>query len=241
MRAVDIGIPTEPGRIRDFVTGSLDMASLPVAQAEAAITISGGQVRLSNIATRATGADLSVSANVNLTDGALDAQLTFSGAVPQGTTASATKPVIFISLKGALPDAKRTIDTNALSNWLALRAVEQQSQKVEQMEKVRRDADEAQRADEAKHLEEMTRAEDARREASAPSMTPSVLPMTPPGDANGATGSAPPLPPIIKVLPPPKPRAEQRPAHQPPQQAEQARTAPPKPLVGRPLDLLNAQ
>lgn len=239
MRAVDIGIPTEPGRIREFVTGALDMASLPVPQAEAAITINGGQVRLSNIATRATGADLSASANVNLTDGALDAQLTLSGAVPQGTTASATKPVIFISLKGALPDAKRTIDTNALANWLALRAVEQQSQKVEQMEKARRDAEEAQRAEEAKRLEEMTRAEEARREASAPSVAPPAASL---GDANGATGSAPPLPPVIKVLPPPKPRAEQRPAHQQPQQQpEQPKPTPPKPLVGRPLDLLNAQ
>jgi hypothetical protein len=82
----------------------------------------------------------------------------------------------------------------------------------------------------------MTRAEDARREASAPSVAP-------PGDANGATGSAPPLPPVIKVLPQPKPRAEQRPAaqHASPQQAEQAKPAPPKPLVGRPLDLLGAQ
>jgi large subunit ribosomal protein L24 len=231
MRAVDIGIPTEPSRIREFVTGFLDMAALPVPQAEAAITISGGQVLVSNITTRATGADLSASANVNLTDGALDAQLTLSGVVPQGTTASATKPVIFISLKGALPDAKRTIDTNALANWLALRAVEQQSQKLDQMEKARKEAEEKQRAEEAKRLEEMARAEEARREASAPAATP-------PADANGATGSAPPLPPVIKVLPPPKPRAEQRAT---PQQAEQTKPSPPRPLVGRPLDLLGTQ
>ena len=203
-------------------------------QAEAALTIGGGQARISNIATRASGADLSASANVNLTDGALDAQLTLNGSVPAGSTASATKPVIFISLKGALPDAKRTIDTNALANWLALRAVEQQSQKVEQMEKARREAEEKQRVEEAKRLEEMTRAEEARREASAPS--------TPPAEANGATGTAPPLPPVIKILPPPKPRAEQRPAHQQqPQHAEQTKPATPKPLVGRPLDLLGAQ
>ncbi|MEW6450639.1 MAG: AsmA family protein [Pseudomonadota bacterium] len=234
MRAVDIGIPTDPNRIREFVATSLDMASLPVPQAEAALTISGGQVRISNIATRATGADLAASANVNLTDGALDAQLTLNGSVPTGSTASATKPVIFISLKGALPDAKRTIDTNALANWLALRAVEQQSQKVEQMEKARREAEEKQRVEEAKRLEEMARAEEARREASAPS--------TPPAEANGATGTAPPLPPVIKILPPPKPRVEHRPTHQQqPQQAEQAKPAAPKPLVGRPLDLLGAQ
>ena len=49
MRAVDLGVPTENSRVREFVTGSLDMGSLSVPQAEAAFVISGGQVRISNI------------------------------------------------------------------------------------------------------------------------------------------------------------------------------------------------
>jgi large subunit ribosomal protein L24 len=240
MRAVDLGVPTENSRVREFVTGSLDMGSLSVPQAEAAFVISGGQVRISNIATRATGADIAASASMNLFDGALDANLTLSGHVPQGTTASATKPVIFIALKGTPPDVKRTIDTNALSNWLALRAVEQQSQKLDQMEKARKAAEEAQREEEAKRLEELTRAEQARREALAPAAAPATESDTiQPGEpsaaagAPAATSAVPPLPPVIKVVPLPKPRAAAT-------QAEQPKPTPPKPVVGRPLDLIGA-
>ena len=49
IRAVDLGIPTDANRIRDFVMTALENGTLPVARAEAAITIAAGQARLSNV------------------------------------------------------------------------------------------------------------------------------------------------------------------------------------------------
>jgi large subunit ribosomal protein L24 len=45
-----------------------------------------------------------------------------------------TRPEITIALKGPINAPKRTIDAAALANWLALRAVEQQSQKLDVLE-----------------------------------------------------------------------------------------------------------
>jgi large subunit ribosomal protein L24 len=232
MRAFDIGVPTEPNRIRDFVASSLDMGTLNVPQAEAALTISGGQARISNIATQAAGADLSASANVDFADGTLDAQVTLAGAVAHGTTASATKPVIFISLKGALPDAKRTIDTNALANWLALRAVEQQSQQLDQMEKARKAAEEAQRAEEAKRQQELKRKEEERRDATAQTEAPPTETEISQVPQDAPTSGLPPPAPAsstAKPIPLPRPRAALPP--------EPAKSASP----GWPLNLFGGQ
>ena len=97
IRAVDLGIPTDANRIRDFVTTALENGTLPAAHAEAAITIAAGQARLSNIIARTSGADLSAAANVDLVEGALDAVLTLAGTPSQ---AGGARPTLSIALKG---------------------------------------------------------------------------------------------------------------------------------------------
>ena len=96
IRAVDLGIPTDANRIRDFVMTALETGTLPAPRAEAAITIAAGQARLSNAVTRATGADLSVSANIDLADATLDAVLTLSGAT---MLAGGARPTVTVGLK----------------------------------------------------------------------------------------------------------------------------------------------
>ena len=82
---------------------------------------------------RAQRADLAVSGSVNLADAALEGRLTLFGM--GGTNAPAnTRPEITIGLKGPVDTPKRSIDVAALSSWLALRAVEQQSKKLEALE-----------------------------------------------------------------------------------------------------------
>ena len=136
IRAVDLGIPTEPDRIRDFVATALENGTLPAAHAEAAITIAAGQARLSHVIARTSGADLSAAANVDLVDGALDAVLTLAGTPSQ---AGGPRPTLSIALKGPWHAPSRTIDANALASWLALRAVEQQAKQVDLMEQQQRE------------------------------------------------------------------------------------------------------
>jgi uncharacterized protein involved in outer membrane biogenesis len=133
IRAVDQGLPIDAVRIRDRMDAALASGVLAVPLAEGAITIEGGQARLSGTTVRAQRADVAVSGGVNLAEGALDARLTLSGTGGPGAAAN-TRPEVFVALKGPLDAPKRTVDVAALASWLALRAVEQQSKKLDVLE-----------------------------------------------------------------------------------------------------------
>jgi uncharacterized protein involved in outer membrane biogenesis len=201
-RAVELGIPTEGARIRRFVTGALDNAGLPVAKASAAISINAGQAHLRDIAIKADGADLQAIVSVDLADATLDAMLTLDS-LP--STADAARPAVLVALKGALPLPKRTVDISLLSSWLTLRAVEQQTKRLDAMERARREAAAAQAAIAA---------------GKQPVVAPvSTIPETAPAAAESSPGSvgpvpggvqAPALPPAITVPTAPKPRVAPR-------------------------------
>ena len=133
IRAVDQGLPIDATRVRDRMDAALASGVLTFALAEGALTINAGQARLGNIMVRAQGADLTAGGSVNLADGALDARLSLLGAAGTGSLAS-TRPEIAIALKGPSDAPKRSIDVAALTSWLALRAVEQQSKKLDLLE-----------------------------------------------------------------------------------------------------------
>ena len=133
MRAVDQGLPIDVNRVRDRTDAALASGVLSVALAEGAITINAGQARLSDVTVRAQRADLAVSGSVNLADAALEGRLTLFGMGGASAPAN-TRPEITIGLKGPVDTPKRSIDVAALASWLALRAVEQQSKKLEALE-----------------------------------------------------------------------------------------------------------
>lgn len=132
IRAVDQGLPIDANRVRDRMEAALSSGVLTFALAEGALAINAGQARLSNTIVRAQGGDLAVSGSVNLADGAMDARLTLLGA--PGAGAMVSRPEIAIALKGPNDAPKRSIDVAALTSWLALRAVEQQSKKLDLLE-----------------------------------------------------------------------------------------------------------
>ncbi|HKA80032.1 MAG TPA: AsmA family protein [Xanthobacteraceae bacterium] len=133
MRAVDLGLPIDATRVRDRMDAALASGVLTFALAEGALAINAGRARLTNTTVQAQGADLAVSGSVNLADGVLDGRLTLLGAAGTGALAS-TRPEIAISLKGPSDAPRRSIDVAALTSWLALRAVEQQSKKLDLLE-----------------------------------------------------------------------------------------------------------
>jgi hypothetical protein len=133
IRAVDQGLPIDTVRVRDRMDAALASGGLAVTLAEGAITINAGQARLSNPTVRAQRGDLAVNGNVNLAEGDLDARLILFGAGGAGAPAN-TRPEVGIALKGPIDTPKRTVDVAALASWLALRAVEQQSKKLDVLE-----------------------------------------------------------------------------------------------------------
>ena len=133
IRAVDGGLPVDTARVRTWLDKALAARALPVDLAEGTITLTAGQARLSNTVVHTPAAELTAGGSVNLADGGLEARLTLAGPAGIGGIAQAP-PKIAIALKGPVANPQRTIDVAALSSWLALRSVEQQSKKLEVLE-----------------------------------------------------------------------------------------------------------
>jgi uncharacterized protein involved in outer membrane biogenesis len=138
MRAADRGLPLDAARIRDAVAPWLDTGPLEIAHADGVLTVAGGQVRLPTMIARARGADVSASGSLDLVSAVVDARIALAGPA----VAPAGRPEIIVSLRGPLVAPRRNIDVAALAGWLALRAVDQQSKKLEAIEKGRGNAPE---------------------------------------------------------------------------------------------------
>jgi len=212
IRAVDQGLPIDAIRVRDRMDAALASGGLAVSLAEGAIAIDAGQARLSNPVVRAQRGDLAVSGSVNLAEAALDARLTLFGAGGAGAPTD-IRPEIGIALKGPIDAPKRTIDVAALASWLALRAVEQQSKKLDVLE--------------------------GRAPVPPPAPTAVNAPTSAskPKPATPAAERAQPLPPPIDIRPAPTPRA---PRPQPGSAATQGaatQAQKPAPVPARPRSL----
>jgi large subunit ribosomal protein L24 len=199
------------------VDAALTRGGLGVALAEGAITISDGQARLSNPTLRAQRADLTAGGSVNLAEGALDARLTLFGA---GAGAPAdTRPEIGIVLKGPIETPKRTVDVAALASWLALRAVEQQSKKLDVLE------------GRAPALSTQPAVVKTNADPAAPKVPSPAKPKPPAPAAEGVQ----PLSPPVDIRPAPTPRAPRAQPATPPPAPTQAQKPPAAPARPRSL------
>jgi hypothetical protein len=220
------------------VSRALASGSLKVKQAEGALTLTAGQLRLERVKVSAEDAPLDASGTLDLTNGALDSRLVLSGT----GSAGGLRPDIYMALSGPLADPRRSVDVSALTGWLTLRSVEVQARKVKALEEAdaRRRADEQaaakRRAEEdAKRLaieEARRRAEDeAKLRAMLGTPTGIAAPVVRPIDAVSRPASALPAETVTtqpsrtgKVAPSPGllPLIESAPALPPPIMVERA-------------------
>jgi large subunit ribosomal protein L24 len=137
IRNVDQGLQLDATRIRDRMEQALSAGVLTVARADGEFTLVGGQARVVNVNVKvnAQGAELGVSGSALLADDTIDAKLTLSAERPDAP--AGTRPEVTITLKGATDAPKRAIDVTAFFNWLALRAVDQQSKRIDALEAAR--------------------------------------------------------------------------------------------------------
>ena len=85
--------------------------------------------RLSKFTADSSGAQLSAAGGLDLTTGSIDGRLVLSGAGAAGP-----RPDIFMALKGPMTAPERTIDVSALTGWLTLRSIENESKKIRAIE-----------------------------------------------------------------------------------------------------------
>jgi uncharacterized protein involved in outer membrane biogenesis len=131
-RAVDHGLVIDNNRISDLASKSLEGGQLSVKRAESDLEVSAGQIHLANVSIESKDAPLSVASTLDLTDGSIAAQLDLSGI----QESAGARPKIFVALKGQFTAPTRSVDASALTGWLTLRAVENQTKRLRAIESV---------------------------------------------------------------------------------------------------------
>jgi len=134
IRSTDQGLPIDVARIRERMDQALAVGPLPVSLAEGQIAVVAGQIRLANMMVRAQGAELALSGNVALAEDAIDARLLLTGPARTDGPAGAASPDVAVTLKGPIDAPKRTLEAAAFTNWLALRALEQHTRRIDALE-----------------------------------------------------------------------------------------------------------
>jgi uncharacterized protein involved in outer membrane biogenesis len=135
-RAVDQGTMLDAPRIHDTVSASLEGGPFDVRHLEAPITLTLGQAHL-GATVKHEDVDLAVNADVDLSQGGLDARLTLTGSGE--ANASELRPDVLITLKGPIDAPRRALELSSLASWLTLRAVERQTRRLEVIDASRRE------------------------------------------------------------------------------------------------------
>jgi large subunit ribosomal protein L24 len=193
-RAVDQGLPVEAVKIESLASKALASGQLNVKTAEGQLAIGAGQIRLADAKVSGDGADMAMSGVFDLTNGSLNARLVLTGT----DTAAGARPDIFVALNGPLDAPNKTIDVSGLTGWLTLRAIDQQSKKL--------DAIEAAPKDEPKPIIQPEPKTESKPEAERGSSVETAKPK------ESSAAKKPPVPPRSAAVPPQQPRAAAPPA-----------------------------
>jgi hypothetical protein len=93
--------------------------------------VAAGQLRMNKFAVVSRDVRLSTAGSLDLTNGGLDARLVLSGLTEQ----DGARPDIYIALKGPVSAPQRTVDVSSLVGWLTLRAVDNQTKQLREIER----------------------------------------------------------------------------------------------------------
>jgi hypothetical protein len=209
IRASDAGQAIDDARLRKIVEPALSGGALLVASAEIPFTIRDGRLRVGATTLEADGVRAIVSGGYDIPADQADLRATLAApGIGQGRP-----PEIQVFAAGS-PDAfDRTVDVAALSSWLAVRAIDRETLRLDSIE--RGQATPASIAPLA----------EPRSPLQSPLETPRLLPkpktsaprpsITPPANTSNAPATnnassavsqqVPPLPPPIDVRPAPRP------------------------------------
>jgi hypothetical protein len=131
IRASDNGQATDDIKLRQIVERALSAGSLSIASAQVPFNIKDGRLRIGATTLDAEGARLVVSGGYDMSADQTDIR----AALTSTATGSATGPEIQVFAVGS-PDAlDRTVDVAALSSWLAVRAIDRETRRLDSIER----------------------------------------------------------------------------------------------------------
>jgi large subunit ribosomal protein L24 len=227
IRASDNGEATDDNKLRQIVEPALWAGGLAVASVQIPFNIKDGRLRVGATTLDAQGARAIVSGGYDISADQTDIR----AALTSTTAGSATgRPEIQIFAVGS-PDAlDRTVDVAALSAWLAVRAIERETRRLESIERGEVPppalpasipppamAQPPAEAPPAAKLPDLPGSEvpipgrDPRRLAPKPRVSPPLPVVTLPSHAPVVSQQLAPLPPPIEIRPAPGPVAKPKP------------------------------
>ncbi|MDR3466956.1 MAG: AsmA-like C-terminal region-containing protein [Xanthobacteraceae bacterium] len=220
--ASDAGRVNGDAALRDLMTKALKGAPLAVASAQIPFSLRDGGLRVAQTTLDGDGARLVVSGGYDLTADQFDLRAELASS-RLGT--SADRPAIEIFAHGPPDHLNRSIDVALLSSWLAVRAIDRETRRLESLERGDRAAPTPPPSTAVipAPTEVPTNDQPARDQHRVmPKLRP-VSPIPAPPQVSAVPGAAvPPLPPPIDIRPVPGaarsrlPRAPQPPAPVPP-------------------------
>jgi uncharacterized protein involved in outer membrane biogenesis len=132
IRASDAGQATDDTRLRQIVDPVLSAGTLPVASAQIPFTVRDGRLRVDAITLSADGARAVVSGGYDIPADQTDIRATLAST---SVGAAASRPEIQVFTAGP-PDAlNRSIDVAGLSSWLAVRAIDRETRRLDSIER----------------------------------------------------------------------------------------------------------
>ena len=133
IRTSDAGQPTDDQRLRKIVEPALSGGALLVSSAQIPFTIRDGRLRVGATALEAEGVRAIISGGYDIPADQADIRATL--AAPGAGPGQASPPEIQIFAAGP-PDAlDRTVDVAALSSWLAVRAIDRETRRLDSIER----------------------------------------------------------------------------------------------------------
>ena len=212
IRASDSGQATDDTRLRQIVEPALAGAALSIPTAQIPFNLRDGRVRVAATTLAANGANVVISGGYDIPDDQADIRAALAS-TSVGTANS--RPEIQLLAVGTPDGLTRSIDIAALSSWLAVRAIDRETKRLDAIERgepppaVPTPAAVPQSAEPAPATTNPNAASPPPAKPKAVAPRPPIVPpvaTTPPLAPSAPIASQPqvaPLPPPIDVKPPP--------------------------------------
>jgi hypothetical protein len=132
IRASDSGQATDDVKLRQIVEPALSVGALLVKSAQIPFNIRDGRIRITATTLDAEGARAIISGGYDIPADQADIRVTLASTVAGQAT---SRPEIQLFAAGS-PDAlDRTVDVAALSSWLAVRAIDRETRRLDSIER----------------------------------------------------------------------------------------------------------
>ena len=132
IRASDSGVAADDNRLRQIVEPVLSTAPLTIASAQIPFSIQSGRLRVSTTTLEADGARAIVSGGYDIAADQADIRANLISTAPGATVA---RPELQIFAVGSPDHLDRTVDVAALSSWLAVRAIDRETRRLDSLER----------------------------------------------------------------------------------------------------------